>query len=193
MFTPPSSISPSPAGPKLVILATWLGGATWLEGATWLGGATSSRIAVYCRPYQSLYPSSPILLIRAVLSDITTKTFAALQTQQIPARDYLLSKFPINAGENASSTPLRPAEQALLHIFRAHHDPYCSERPRKSLPQQQFLRLIGWKSLDVFCQSHDSNRLYSWKAVCHSRFYEFHFHSVPENRAANGDPERLCK
>lgn len=100
LFTPAASTSPSSTDPKLIILATWL------------GGATSSRIAVYCRAYQSLYQSSPILLIRAVLTDITTKTSAALQAQLIPARKYLLSTFP---PPNENTT--RPSGKALLHIF----------------------------------------------------------------------------
>jgi hypothetical protein len=77
--------------------------------ATWLGGASASRIAVYCRGYQAAYPAASILLIRTVLSDITIKTFTAVQAQLQPACDFLLSSFP----------PGHPLTEggALLHVF----------------------------------------------------------------------------
>ena len=77
--------------------------------ATWLGGASASRIAVYCRGYQAAYPTASILLLRTVLSDITVKTFAALQTQLEPARNYLLSAFPPGGSQTEGG--------ALLHMF----------------------------------------------------------------------------
>lgn len=77
--------------------------------ATWLGGASASRIAVYCRGYQNLYPNVAILLIRTVLADITTKTFATVQAQLKPARDYLISAFPPGMSHAEGS--------ALLHVF----------------------------------------------------------------------------
>jgi hypothetical protein len=66
-------------------------------------------IAVYCRGYQAAYPAASILLIRTVLSDITIKTFAAVQAQLQPACDFLLSSFP----------PGHPLLEggALLHVF----------------------------------------------------------------------------
>jgi len=76
---------------------------------TWLGGASAGRIAVYCRGYQAAYPTASILLLRTVLSDITIKTFAALQAQLEPARDVLLSAFPL-ANPQAEGG-------ALLHMF----------------------------------------------------------------------------
>jgi len=77
--------------------------------ATWLGGASSGRIAVYCRGYQAAYPTASILLLRTVLSDITTKSFAVVQAQLKPARKFLLSGFP----------PATPHTEggALLHMF----------------------------------------------------------------------------
>lgn len=77
--------------------------------ATWLGGASASRIAVYCRGYQAAYPTASILLIRTVLSDITVKTFAAVQGQLKPACDFLRSTFP---SENPTAEG-----GALLHMF----------------------------------------------------------------------------
>ena len=77
LYTPPPQTPPTESleSPKLIILTTWL------------GGSTSARIAVYCRGYQTIYPSTPILLIRTVLADITTKSFAVVQRQLEPARD----------------------------------------------------------------------------------------------------------
>jgi hypothetical protein len=77
--------------------------------ATWLGGASASRIAVYCRGYQALFPSASILLIRTVLSDITIKSCAMVQAQLEPARDFLMSTFP------AGTAPVEG--KALLHMF----------------------------------------------------------------------------
>lgn len=77
--------------------------------ATWLGGASSNRIAVYCRGYQTAYPTASILLIRTVLSDITVKTAVAVQAQLQPARDYLMSAFPPGSTHNGAG--------ALLHMF----------------------------------------------------------------------------
>lgn len=77
--------------------------------ATWLGGASASRIAVYCRGYQAAYPAASILLIRTVLSDITVKPFAMVQAQLQPARDYLVSAFP--QGDSLTGC------KALLHMF----------------------------------------------------------------------------
>ncbi|OBT76621.1 hypothetical protein VF21_05286 [Pseudogymnoascus sp. 05NY08] len=111
LYTPPLPTSSTPLleSPKLIILTTWL------------GGSTSARIAVYCRGYQTLYPSTPILLIRTVLADITTKSFAVVQRQLEPARDYLLSVFPSSLGFSPPSSTnderVRPSNGALLHIF----------------------------------------------------------------------------
>lgn len=77
--------------------------------ATWLGGASAGRIAVYCRGYQAAYPEASILLLRTVLSDITMKTFSALQAQLEPARNFLLSVFPPGI--------LQTEGGALLHMF----------------------------------------------------------------------------
>jgi len=77
--------------------------------ATWLGGASASRIAVYCRGYQALFPSASILLIRTVLSDITVKSCATVQAQLEPARDFLMSTFP-RGTESVEG-------KALLHTF----------------------------------------------------------------------------
>lgn len=77
--------------------------------ATWLGGASASRIAVYCRGYQAAYPAASILLIRTVLSDITVKSCAMVQAQLQPARDYLVSAFP----DSDSLTE----GKALMHMF----------------------------------------------------------------------------
>lgn len=77
--------------------------------ATWLGGASANRIAVYCRGYQAAYPEAFILLVRTVLSDITIKTSAAVQAQLQPARDFLLSVFP--------SVESHMGGRALLHAF----------------------------------------------------------------------------
>lgn len=98
------SASPSSASsqnePKVIILATWL------------GGASVSRISVYCRGYQSLFPTSVILLLRTVLSDITIKTFSAVQKQLQPAQDYLLSTFA-----KGTLTGQVAEDSALLHVF----------------------------------------------------------------------------
>lgn len=106
---PPTSTTQLLESPKLIILTAWL------------GGSTSARIAVYCRGYQSLYPNTPILLIRTVLADITTKSFATVQHQLEPARDYLLSVFPPHPTSSPSPLPNdgRPklTNGALLHIF----------------------------------------------------------------------------
>lgn len=77
--------------------------------ATWLGGASAARIAVYCRGYQAAYPAASILLIRTVLSDITIKTFANVQAQLRPACDFLLSRFPPGDSNREGG--------ALLHMF----------------------------------------------------------------------------
>lgn len=77
--------------------------------ATWLGGASAGRIAVYCRGYQAAYPTASILLLRTVLSDITVKTFATLQAQLEPARDFFLSAFPPGNSQTDGG--------ALLHMF----------------------------------------------------------------------------
>jgi hypothetical protein len=77
--------------------------------ATWLGGASASRIAVYCRGYQAAFPSASILLIRTVLSDITVMSCAMVQAQLEPARDFLMSTFSIGA-------PFAEGK-ALLHMF----------------------------------------------------------------------------
>lgn len=77
--------------------------------ATWLGGASAGRIAIYCRGYQAAHPTASILLVRTVLSDITLKTFAAVQAQLKPACDFLLSNFP---SKNPSAEG-----GALLHMF----------------------------------------------------------------------------
>jgi hypothetical protein len=79
--------------------------------ATWLGGASAGRIAVYCRGYQAAYPTASILLLRTVLSDITTKSFAVVQAQLKPAREFLLSAFP------PAATPQAEGGGALLHMF----------------------------------------------------------------------------
>ncbi|KFY46809.1 hypothetical protein V494_00312 [Pseudogymnoascus sp. VKM F-4513 (FW-928)] len=112
LYTPPAPTSSTQSlleSPKLIILTTWL------------GGSTSARIAVYCRGYQTLYPSTPILLIRTVLADITTKTFATIQRQLEPARDYLLSAFPLSPSSSPPPTTnkerFKPSDGALLHIF----------------------------------------------------------------------------
>jgi DNA repair protein RAD57 len=94
----PQSCSPQDkAGVKVIILATWL------------GGASAGRIAVYCRGYQAAYPTASVLLLRTVLSDITVKTFAVVQAQLEPARKFLLSAF----------TPGIPQTEggALFHMF----------------------------------------------------------------------------
>lgn len=88
-------------GPKVIILATWL------------GGATAARIAVYCQRYQSLYPASAILLIRTVLADITIKSSATVQAQLQPARDYLDAAF--SSHEPVHHNNVKDA--ALLHMF----------------------------------------------------------------------------
>lgn len=77
--------------------------------ATWLGGASASRIAVYCRGYQAAFPSASILLIRTVLSDITIKSCAKVQAQLEPARQFLTSTFPSGVSSVKG--------HALLHMF----------------------------------------------------------------------------
>ena len=77
--------------------------------ATWLGGASAGRIAVYCRGYQAAYPTASILLLRTVLSDIATKSFAVVQAQLEPARKFLLSAFPPQTQHEEGG--------ALLHMF----------------------------------------------------------------------------
>jgi hypothetical protein len=86
-----------PGSPKVIILATWL------------GGASASRIAVYCRGYQAAYPTASILLLRTVLSDITVKSSAVVQAQLKPAHDFLLSAFPPNRSHTH--------DKAVLHMF----------------------------------------------------------------------------
>jgi hypothetical protein len=78
--------------------------------ATWLGGASAGRIAVYCRGYQAAYPTASILLLRTVLSDISVKPFAVLQAQLKPARKFLLSAFPPESSQMEGGG-------ALLHMF----------------------------------------------------------------------------
>lgn len=103
LYTPPPQIqqqrrsSKDGAAVKVVILATWL------------GGASAARIAVYCRGHQAAYPEASILLIRTVLSDITIKTSAAVQAQLQPSRDFLLSAFPPGSPRTEGG--------ALLHLF----------------------------------------------------------------------------
>jgi hypothetical protein len=77
--------------------------------ATWLGGASASRIAVYCRGYQAAFPSASILLIRTLLSDIIIKSSAKVQAQLEPARQFLASTF-------RSGVPSVEGH-ALLHMF----------------------------------------------------------------------------
>jgi hypothetical protein len=93
-----SSSSQDKAAVKVIILATWL------------GGASAGRIAVYCRGYQAAYPTASILLLRTVLSDISVKPFAVLQAQLKPAREFLLSAFP-------PEIPQTESGGALLHMF----------------------------------------------------------------------------
>ncbi|KAK3386743.1 hypothetical protein B0H63DRAFT_140417 [Podospora didyma] len=50
----PSSTSATPASPRLILLASWM-------------GARALHIAKYVRPYQALFPSSPIVLVRSEL------------------------------------------------------------------------------------------------------------------------------
>jgi hypothetical protein len=94
-----SSSSQDKAAVKVIILATWL------------GGASAGRIAVYCRGYQAAYPTASILLLRTVLSDISVKPFAILQAQLKPAREFLLSAFPLETPQTESGGG------ALLHMF----------------------------------------------------------------------------
>ena len=104
LYTPDPRSQPQPlpsqdeAAVKVIILATWL------------GGASAGRIAVYCRGYQAAYPTASILLLRTVLSDITVKTFAAVQAQLEPARKFLLSAFPPGTSQTEGGG-------ALLHMF----------------------------------------------------------------------------
>ncbi|KFY29014.1 hypothetical protein V493_02610 [Pseudogymnoascus sp. VKM F-4281 (FW-2241)] len=106
---PPTSSTTQLESPKLIILTAWL------------GGSTSARISVYCRGYQNLYPSTPILLIRTTLADITTKSFTVVQRQLEPARDYLLTLFPPSPSSSlrppTNDKRPKPANGALLHIF----------------------------------------------------------------------------
>jgi hypothetical protein len=103
LYTPEPQIQPQQsssrdkAAVKVIILATWL------------GGASAARIAVYCRGYQAAYPTASILLLRTVLSDIATKSFAVVQAQLEPARKFLLSAFPPETPQTEGG--------ALLHMF----------------------------------------------------------------------------
>jgi hypothetical protein len=92
-----TSSSQYPGSPKVIILATWL------------GGASASRIAVYCRGYQAAYPAASILLLRTVLADITVKSSAVVQAQLKPAHNFLLSAFPPNRSQTH--------DKAVLHMF----------------------------------------------------------------------------
>jgi hypothetical protein len=93
-----------PGSPKVIILATWL------------GGASASRIAVYCRGYQAAYPTASILLLRTVLSDITVKSSAVVQAQLKPAHDFLLSAFPPNRSHTHDKATL-PFRSKMLSVI----------------------------------------------------------------------------
>lgn len=121
LYTPPPVLAedgqpqrPSLPGPKVIILATWL------------GAATPARIAVYCRAYQALYPQTPILLIRTEMADISVKNFIPFRRKRElwPARKYLLSVFPRDGSPNANATTNDDDNNdhskqrgALLHVF----------------------------------------------------------------------------
>ena len=86
--------SDSGGGPSLIILCTWL------------GGATTRRIAKYVEGYQAAFPGATLILIRTVLADITTRSFAAVRSRLQPARDAIIQALQ-------SETP----QDLLLHAF----------------------------------------------------------------------------
>ncbi|KAG9256705.1 uncharacterized protein F5Z01DRAFT_484238 [Emericellopsis atlantica] len=72
----PYDSSPPPTSPSLIVLCTWF-------------AAQESHIAKYTSPYISLYPSSPILIIRCPASHLYTP--GAVARDLTPASTYLES------------------------------------------------------------------------------------------------------
>ncbi|KAK4186506.1 hypothetical protein QBC35DRAFT_268320 [Podospora australis] len=92
--TPASSVS-SPSDPKLLILATWM-------------GARPAHIAKYLLPYRSLYPSTPIVLLRSEPRHFFKKN--AIKDETSPALPFIKSIFPTPA--STSSSP-----EVLIHVW----------------------------------------------------------------------------
>ncbi|KAK5662146.1 hypothetical protein OQA88_8051 [Cercophora sp. LCS_1] len=98
-FTPSTSPlplphpSPSTSSPDLIILASWT-------------GALPRHVAKYTLSYQTLYPSTPILLLTTSITDLALSSTASKITALLPACSYLLP------------SPTHPGKRSiLLHAF----------------------------------------------------------------------------
>ncbi|KAK4458449.1 hypothetical protein QBC42DRAFT_349627 [Cladorrhinum samala] len=107
--TTATTINPTSTDPKLIILSTWM-------------SAASPHIAKYLAPYQALYPSSPILLLRSWPRHFFIPHLAARELK--PAVTYFLSVFPpapaaasAPTSSAANSPPPPPPPELLVHTF----------------------------------------------------------------------------
>src|SRR4051812_28040225 len=94
--TPPSS------DPKLIILSTWM-------------SAAPPHIAKYLIPYQDLYPSSPILLLRSSARHFLLPYLAAHELK--PAVTYFRSVFPSPTSNNNNNNNNNNKPELLIHTF----------------------------------------------------------------------------
>ena len=90
----PSKTSNSASEPRLIILCTWM-------------AAQPTHITKYITGYQTLFPSSKILLIRCEAPDVIYRSSVTLRRRTQPALEILRSL--------CAREPSRP--EILLHIF----------------------------------------------------------------------------
>lgn len=105
IYQPSSSnttTNPTPTDPKLIILSTWM-------------SAASPHIVKYLAPYQALYPSTPILLLRSWPRHFFLPYLAAHELK--PAVTYFRSVFPAPAVQSASTSPEDSRPELLIHTF----------------------------------------------------------------------------
>ncbi|KAK8086757.1 hypothetical protein PG994_001731 [Apiospora phragmitis] len=92
-----SATSRDSQDPKLILVASWM-------------GAQDMHIAKYVSKYQSLYPTSRILLVRFVVKLVIFESLANAAVQ--PAVTYLRSQVD---SDYLAASPARP--QILIHVF----------------------------------------------------------------------------
>ncbi|KAA8650168.1 hypothetical protein EYZ11_002113 [Aspergillus tanneri] len=100
--------TPEPTG------VTATAGPTLITLCTWLGGATPQHIQKYVTGYRALYPNSAILLITTRILEISALPFSVLHTRLTPARDAIrrIVTQPSIGKEDKESRG-----SVLLHIF----------------------------------------------------------------------------
>ncbi|KAI9740514.1 MAG: hypothetical protein M1834_005094 [Cirrosporium novae-zelandiae] len=103
LYSPPESTTTSTAvAPKLIILATWL-------------GAYPSHIRKYVTGYQTLYPTTRILLIRSGPANWIYRSTSALRKQAKPAISTILSA--LDDPNSPQNQQQQQQPQILLHVF----------------------------------------------------------------------------